>query len=80
MFLFFIILSQESEIDIKSLEVKKFRNFAKVVQYYNIKFFIIDGLLLLYSFFPPKRLNVKTPLQSIGRYPKLTFNSFSGHI
>ena len=40
----------------------------------------IDGLQLRHSFFPPKQLDVKTPLQSIGRYRKSTYNSFSGHI
>ena len=40
----------------------------------------IDGLQLRHSFFPPKRLDVKMPLQSIGRYRKSTYNSFSGHI
>ena len=33
----------------------------------------IDGLQLRHSFFPPKRLDVKTPLQSIGRYRKSTY-------
>ena len=40
----------------------------------------IDGLQLRHSFFPPKRLDVKTLLQSIGSYRKSTYNSFSGHI
>ena len=40
----------------------------------------IDGLQLRHSFFPPKRLDVKTPLQSIGRYRKSMHNSFSEHI
>ena len=40
----------------------------------------IDGLQLRHSFFPPKRLDVKMPLQSIGRYRKSTYNSVSGHI
>ena len=40
----------------------------------------IDGLQLRHTFFPPKRLDVKTPLQSIGRYRKPTYNSYSGHI
>ena len=40
----------------------------------------IDGLQLRHSLFPPKRLDVKMPLQSIGRYRKSTYNSFSGHI
>ena len=40
----------------------------------------INGLQLRHSFFQPKRLDVKTPLQSIGRYRKATYNSFSGHI
>ena len=41
---------------------------------------VIDGLQLRHSFFPPKRLDVKTPLQSIGSYRKSSYNSFSGHI
>ena len=40
----------------------------------------IDGLQLRHSFFPPKQLDVKMPLQSMGRYRKSTYNSFSGHI
>ena len=40
---------------------------------------IIGGLQLRHSFFPPKRLDVKTPLQSIGRYRKSMYNSLSGH-
>ena len=40
----------------------------------------IDGLQQRHSFFPPKRSDVKTPLQSIGRYRKLMHNSFSEHI
>ena len=40
----------------------------------------IDGLQLRHSFFPPKRLDIKMPLQSIGRYRKSTYNSFSGRI
>ena len=40
----------------------------------------IDGLQVRHYFFPPKRLDVKIPLQSIGRYRKSTYNSFSGHI
>ena len=40
----------------------------------------IDGLQLRHSFFPPKRLDVKTPLQSIGRYRRSMHNSFSGHV
>ena len=40
----------------------------------------IDGLQLRHSFFPPKRLDVKTPLQTIGRYRKSMYNSFSGHV
>ena len=40
----------------------------------------IDGLQLRHSFFPPKSLDVKMPLQSIGRKRKSTFNSFSERI
>ena len=40
----------------------------------------IDVLQLHRSFLPPKRLDVKTPLQSIGRYCKSMFISFSGHV
>ena len=41
---------------------------------------VTDGLQLRHSFFPPKRLDVKTPLQSIGRHRKSMHNSFSEHI
>ena len=40
----------------------------------------IDGLQLRHRFFPPKRLDVKTPLQSSGRYRKSMYNSLSGDI
>ena len=39
-----------------------------------------DGLQLRHSFFPPKPLDVKMPLQSIGHYRKSTFDSFSERI
>ena len=45
-----------------------------------LHFLTIDGLQLRHSFFSPKRLDVKTPLQSIGRYRKSMHNSFSEHI
>ena len=45
-----------------------------------IKLGVIDGLQLRHSFFPPKRLDVKTPLQNIGRYLKSMYNSFSGNV
>ena len=42
--------------------------------------FFIGGLQLRHSFFPPKRLDVKTPLKNIGRYLKAMYNSFSGNV
>ena len=40
----------------------------------------VGGLQLRHSLFPPKPIDVKMRLQSVGRYRQSMFNSFSEHI
>ena len=49
-------------------------NFIPLKRQQTVISWIIDGLQLRHSFFPPKRLDVKTPLQSIERYLKSMYN------